>query len=103
MKIQDKISNWLDTYLVDNKLSTFVIGISGGIDSAVTSTLCAMTEKKTILVIMPINQNPNETDRGEKHCNWLNGKYKNVEIVKMNLTNLYLEYSQSNWSVFIWL
>ena len=92
MKIQDEISSWLDTYIIENKLSAFVIGVSGGIDSAVTSTLCAMTGQKTILVIMPIQQNQNETDRGEKHCSWLNEKYDNVEILKMDLTNLYLEY-----------
>ena len=92
MKIQDEISAWLDTYLLKNKLSTFIVGISGGVDSAVTSTLCAMTGKKTILVIMPIQQNPDETTRGEKHCIWLNEKYKNVETLKMDLTNLYSEY-----------
>ena len=43
MKLQNKISNWLNDYLEKNNLDTFVVGISGGIDSAVTSTLCAMT------------------------------------------------------------
>ena len=92
MKIQNQISDWLNTYLTQNKLSTFVVGISGGIDSAVTSTLCAMTKKKTILLIMPIHQNPDETHRGEKHSNWLNKNYSNVEILKMDLTDLYSEY-----------
>ena len=57
MKIQYQISNWLDTYLIENTLNTFVVGVSGGIDSAVTSTISAMTGKKTILLIMPIHQN----------------------------------------------
>ena len=92
MRIQNQISDWLNAYLLKNKLSAFVIGVSGGIDSAVTSTLCAMTNKKTILVIMPIQQNPNETARGEKHFNCLSQKYKNIEIFKMDLTNLYTEY-----------
>ncbi|MBI44636.1 MAG: NAD(+) synthase [Candidatus Marinimicrobia bacterium] len=92
MNLQNEISSWLDTYLIKSKLSTFVVGVSGGIDSALTSTLCAMTGQKTILVIMPIQQNPNETDRAEKHCNWLSSKYHNVEILKIDLTNLYLEY-----------
>ena len=61
MKLQNKISNWLNDYLEENNLETFVVGISGGIDSAVTSTLCAMTGKKTIVTIMPIHQNPDET------------------------------------------
>ena len=92
MKIQNQISAWLDTYLIKNKLNTFVVGVSGGIDSAVTSTLCAMTGKKTILLIMPIYQNPDETNRGEKHCNWLNAQYPNVETLKIDLTTLYSEY-----------
>ena len=92
MKIQDQISDWLDTYLIKNKLNTFVVGVSGGIDSAVTSTLCAMTGKKTILLIMPIYQNPDETNRGEKHCNRLNAQYPNVETLKIDLTTLYSEY-----------
>ena len=92
MKIQKQISDWLNAYLIQNELSSFVIGISGGVDSAVTSTLCAMTGKKTILLIMPIHQNPNETHRGEKHCDWLKKIYPNTEIIKMDLTTLYSEY-----------
>jgi len=92
MKIQNQISDWLDAYLIENTLNAFVVGISGGIDSAVTSTLCAMTGKKTILLIMPIHQNPNETSRGEKHCNWLNAQYANIETLKIDLTTLYSEY-----------
>jgi len=92
MKIQNQISDWLNRYLIENRLNTFVVGVSGGIDSAVTSTLCAMTGKKTISLIMPIHQNPNETNRGEKHCDWLNKQYANVETLKIDLTNLYSQY-----------
>ena len=67
MELQNKISDWLESYLENNKLNTFVVGISGGIDSAVTSTLCAMTGKRTIVVTLPIHQNPDETDRGKRH------------------------------------
>ena len=63
MNLQNKISNWLKNYLTQNNLESFVIGISGRIDSAVTSTLCARTDLKTYLVIMPINQNPDKTNR----------------------------------------
>ena len=52
MKLEHKISNWLNDYLNKSNLDSFVIGISGGIDSAVSSTLCAMTGKKTKVVIM---------------------------------------------------
>ena len=79
-KIQNKKSNWLDEYLENNNLETFVIGISGGIDSAVTSTLCAMTGKRTIVVTLPIHQNPDETYRGLDHIDWLKDNSWNVEI-----------------------
>jgi len=87
MDLDKRISNWLNDYLTENKLDTFVIGISGGIDSALTSTLCAQTGHKIIAVLMPILQNPNETSRGLNHCNWLKEKYNNVNIIKIDLTN----------------
>jgi len=89
MKLQNKISNWLNDYLEENNLETFVVGISGGIDSAVTSTLCAMTGKKTIVTIMPIHQNPEETERGIHHCEWLKERYPNVEQVNVELSGIY--------------
>ena len=87
MKLQNQISDWLKNYITDSNLKTFVVGISGGIDSAVTSTLCAMTGIKTYTVIMPIHQNPKETDRGIKHCNWLKNNFNNTEIVQVDLTH----------------
>ena len=78
MKLQNQISDWLKDYIKDSDLKAFVVGISGGIDSAVTSTLCAMTGFKTYAVIMPIHQNPDETDRGIEHCNWLKRKFNNI-------------------------
>ena len=89
MKLQNKISNWLNDYLEENNLETFVVGISGGIDSAVTSTLCAMTGRKTYVVVMPIHQNPEETERGIHHCEWLKEKYPNVEQVNVELSGIY--------------
>ena len=89
MKLQNQISDWLKDYIKDSNLKAFVVGISGGIDSAVTSTLCAMTGFKTYAVIMPIHQNPDETDRGIEHCNWLKRKFNNIEIIKLDLTDSY--------------
>ena len=88
-KLKNKISKWLDDYLKDNKLDSFVIGISGGIDSAVTSTLCARTGRKTYVVVMPIHQNPEETQRGDDHCTWLKEMYSNVEQVNIELSSIY--------------
>ena len=87
--IDKKISDWLSSYLNDNNLDTFVIGISGGIDSAVVSTLCAMTGHKTFVVVMPIHQNKNETDRGVKHCEWLKKKYPNVININVDLSSTF--------------
>ena len=92
MRLEQKIADWLTNYLVDNKFDTFVIGISGGIDSAVTSTLCAMTGHDTQVVVMPINQKQDETDRGMKHCQWLKEKYSNVKEIKIELTSIFNEF-----------
>ena len=90
-----EIANWLREYADNNQITTLVIGISGGIDSAVTSTLCAMTGCRTIVVTMPIYQNPDETDRGMKHCSWLNKNYDNIEILNIDLSNVYDQFINS--------
>ena len=89
MTLDKKISNWLNEYLENNKLNTFVVGISGGIDSAVTSALCAQTGKKTIALTMPIHQNPEETTRGSRHIEWLKNNYQDIVGVNIDLTNSY--------------
>ena len=89
IRLEQKISNWLSKYLKNNNLDSFVIGISGGIDSAVTSTLCAMTGYKTYVIVMPIHQKEDETDRGLEHCEWLKQKYPNVEDIKIDLTSTF--------------
>ena len=85
----NKISNWLKDYLQTANLDSFVIGVSGGIDSAVTSTLSAMTGKKTIVVSMPIHQKENELNRAHNHMKWLSEKFDNVEVLEFDLTQLY--------------
>ena len=89
MNLQNKISVWLKNYLEDNNLKSFIIGVSGGIDSAVTSALCAHTKKKTILLTMPIHQNLDETTRGKNHIEWLKNKYENIEDLHIDLTDTY--------------
>ena len=75
------ITNWIKSYAKSNSEKSFnlVIGVSGGIDSAVTSTLCANTGILTHVVSMPIKQNPKQHDLSIKHIEWLKSKYKNVE------------------------
>ena len=60
--LQDKISNWIKTYAKEHNRRSLVVGISGGIDSSVVSTLCAMTKMPTIAVSMPINQIESQHD-----------------------------------------
>ena len=95
ISLEQKISNWISKYLENNNLQSLVIGISGGIDSAVTSTLCAMTGSKTYVVIMPIHQNSDETNRGIDHCNWLTTKFPNVEMIKVDLTESFEQFKNN--------
>ncbi len=85
-QITDHIVNWLKEYSNISKTEGFVIGISGGIDSAVTSTLCALTGKRVIVLNLPIMQFKNEFDRSAEHIKWLMGNYKNVETYTVELT-----------------
>lgn len=87
--LHQHISNWLKEYLESNKLDCFVIGVSGGIDSALTSTLCAQTGKKTLVVSMPIHQAEDQLQRAHNHIQWLKEKYSNVESFEFDLTNTF--------------
>ena len=83
------IVEWLRTYSETSHTQGFVIGISGGIDSALTSTLCALTGKPVIVVNMPIRQNKSELDRGLEHIEWLKVNYPNVRSEVVNLTGIF--------------
>jgi len=88
-KLSTDISKWLADYLTSNNLKSFVIGVSGGIDSAVTSTLCAKTGHKTIVVSLPIHQESNQLSRANKHIDWLKENYPNVQSVSSDLTETF--------------
>lgn len=81
------ITTWLNDYCDSAGLSGFIVGISGGVDSGLTSTLCAMTGKKTILLSMPIRQTHGEYERAKNHMEDLNERFENVEVMDINLTN----------------
>ena len=95
MSLEKEIASWLNDYLLKNALDSFIIGVSGGIDSAVTSTLCAITGCKTIVITMPIHQDQDETNRGMKHCSWLYENYSNIEILNIDLTSIYEQFISS--------
>ncbi len=83
------ITNWLKEYSNSCNSEGFVIGISGGIDSAVTSTLAAKTGLPLICIEMPIHQQKSQIDRGQKHINWLKEKFKNVSSSELDLTPIF--------------
>ena len=100
MKPSEKIifiSNWIKNYVerMPSKAQSLVIGISGGIDSSVSSTLSAMTGIKTIVLSMPIRQKSNQHDLSLKHQDWLVKKFKNVEAHTINLDDLFQSFSSS--------
>ncbi len=87
--IADNIIQWLKAYSKKSKTNGFVIGISGGIDSALTSTLCASTGLPTICIDMPIMQNKNEVNRASNHIKWLQKKFNNVIHKSIDLNNVF--------------
>ena len=91
------ISNWIKDYAnnMPSKAQSLVIGISGGIDSSVSSTLSAMTGLKTIVLSMPIKQKSQQHDLSLKHQEWLVSKFKNVEAHTINLDELFSAFSSS--------
>ncbi|MDC1280458.1 NAD(+) synthase [Pelagibacteraceae bacterium] len=100
MKVTDKIqfiTNWIKSYVeaMPSKAESLVIGISGGVDSSVSSTLSAMTGLKTIVVSMPIKQKTSQHDLSIKHQEWLIENFKNVEAHTLNLDILFESFEKS--------
>ena len=93
--IESYIVNWLSNYSKKSGLNGFVVGVSGGIDSAVTSTLCAKTGLNTIILNMPIHQKSNQFDRSSEHINWLKNNFENVSSHEINLTDVYDSFSNA--------
>ena len=90
------ISNWKDyVEKMPSKAQSLVIGISGGIDSSVSSTLSAMTGIKTIVLSMPIKQKSSQHDLSLKHKEWLTKKFKNVEAHTVSLDKLFESFSST--------
>jgi NAD+ synthase len=88
-EIIDHIVDWLKQYSDQSNTNGFVIGISGGIDSALTSTLCAKTGKQVICLNMPIHQQKAEYDRGHEHISWLKKQFSNVSSHEVELTGTF--------------
>ena len=100
MQTSDRISyikRWILDYCksMPKEPDSLVVGISGGIDSSVTSTICALTGKKTIVLSMPIKQIKEQQDLSLKHQEWLKGKFKNVESHLVILDNVFKSFKNS--------
>ena len=100
MKVSKKIvfiKDWILSYVnsMPKKAESLVIGVSGGIDSSVTSTLCAMTGLKTIVLTMPIKQKSSQHDLSVKHKEWLESNFKNVESYTIKLDELFEIFKKS--------
>ena len=90
MKIEKRaeiIKNWIDDYCKNESFQpkSLVVGISGGIDSSVVSTLCALTDRKTIVLSMPIKQIKSQHDLSIEHGKWLTTKFKMLNTKLFNL------------------
>ena len=90
-QIIDHIVKWLDTYLGKSVLKGFVIGVSGGVDSAVTSCLCAKTGKSVLALNMPIYQAKNQVVRSRSHIAWLEKQFDNVKGIDIELSPVFNE------------
>mgnify|MGYP005727593289 FL=1 len=84
-----EITNWISDYALENGIRSLVVGVSGGVDSAVTSTLSARTGIRTIVLNMPIHQKKYQEDLSEKHISWLKDNFNNVEERIVNLSKTY--------------
>ncbi|GAA4298013.1 NAD(+) synthase [Aestuariibaculum suncheonense] len=88
-KVVDYIVHWLKDYATKAGVKGFVIGVSGGIDSAVTSTLCAKTGLPLLCLEMPIHQAPNQVTRALNHIKWLQSNFNDVTMTQVNLTPVF--------------
>ena len=93
----DYILNWIKEYVSSLNFQpvSLVIGVSGGIDSAVTSALCAKTGFKTIAISMPIKQNATQHDLSLKHLEWLNNNFSNVETRTIDLDKFFQSFENT--------
>jgi len=89
--VAEDISEWIGDYANKNGIEALVVGVSGGVDSAVTSTLSAMTGIDTIVLNMPIHQDRGQIDLSDRHIEWLKSKWGNVSGEVLELSSTYDE------------
>ena len=99
MKVEKRaeiITKWIDDYCKNTSFDpkSLVVGISGGVDSSVVSTLCAKTGRKTIVLTMPIKQIKSQHDLSLEHAKWLKNNFKNVEHHLLQMDKIFESFSQ---------
>jgi len=87
--LTDRIVGWLKDYYWEHNIKAFVVGVSGGIDSAVVSTLCAKTDLPTYALTMPLESKKDNTELSDAHAKALTDKYDNVIHYNIDLSNSY--------------
>lgn len=91
VKVAEHIVEWIKDYARNAGAKGFVVGISGGVDSALTSTLCALTGLEVTVLSLPIHQKFAELNRAEIHIQWLTTNFKNVKSVTVDLSRTFDE------------
>ena len=94
MSLQNQITSWIKDYAQNANMKTLVVGISGGIDSAVVSALCARTGLDVVAVTMPIRQRPDLHDLSLRHGRWLTENFDNVRHETINITSVFDDFEQ---------
>ena len=89
LELKNRIVKWIKDYADTNNIQALVVGVSGGIDSAVVSTLCAETKLPTFPLGMPIHQDHDQESLSDNHLAWLSKKYSNVKTLKFDLTRTF--------------
>ncbi|MDW7642072.1 MAG: NAD(+) synthase [Nitrosarchaeum sp.] len=93
-----RITSWIQDYVSDNNIKALVIGVSGGIDSAVVSTLCAETRLPTYVLSLPLLSSVDDDKLSENHTKELESKYNNVTRIRIDLSGVYDKFIDSlNW------
>ena len=93
--LKERIVDWIKSYVEKNGIKSLVIGVSGGVDSAVVSTLCAETGLPVFALGMPISQNKTQQSLSSNHLDWLVNKYSNVVAHEIELTALFHSFSNT--------
>ena len=88
-ELKNRIVKWLDDYAIEHNIKSFVVGVSGGIDSAVVSTLCAETGLPTHVLSMPLHSSSQNDSLSDDYVSYLEDNYNNVAKIRIDLTNVY--------------